>query len=106
MPICLLSIAQAPGDEMTDLGLSLPLRIRRLRDAIGITDAAGRTAVYVYFTGDPDSRASTKRVGPVEAEAIAGVVMQALKDALAADLPSNEGPQPEQGAAADLSPYD
>lgn len=78
---------------MTELGLSLPLRIRRLRNAIGITDAAGRTAAYVYFTGDPDSRASTKRVGPVEAEAIAQIITRALKDALSAGPTPEEGPQ-------------
>jgi hypothetical protein len=88
---------------MTDLGLSLPLRIRRLRDAIGITDAAGRTAAYVYFAGDPDSQASTKRVGPVQAEAIARVITQALKDSLLAGLASDEEPQPERGASADFS---
>jgi hypothetical protein len=88
---------------MTDLGLSLPLRIRRLRDAIGITDAAGRTAAYVYFAGDPDSQASTKRVGPVQAEAIARVITQALKDSLLAGLASDEEPQPERGASADIS---
>ena len=82
---------------MNDLGLSLPLRIRRLNGAIGITDAAGRTAAYVYFTGDPDSRASTKRVGPAEAEAIAQVITRALKNALSA------GPALEQGAAAELA---
>jgi hypothetical protein len=87
---------------MTDLGLSLPLRIRRLRDAIGITDAAGRTAAYVYFTGDPDSRASTKRVGPAEAEAIARVITEALKDALAADLTPNERPPEQEGTAENL----
>ncbi|MBP1182251.1 hypothetical protein [Methylobacterium sp. PvR107] len=88
---------------MTDLGLSLPLRIRRLRDAIGITDAAGRTAAYVYFAGDPDSQASTKRVGPVQAEAIARVITQALKDSLLAGLDSDEEPQPERGASADIA---
>jgi len=91
---------------MTDLGLSLPLRIRRLRDAIGITDAAGRTAAYVYFAGDPDSQAAAKRVGPVEAEAIAGVITRALKEALVAGLASDEEPQPQRGAAANLSSYD
>ena len=88
---------------MTDLGLSLPLRIRRLRDAIGITDAAGRTAAYVYFAGDPDSQASTKRVGPVQAEAIARVITQALKDSLLAGLASDEEAQPERGASANIS---
>jgi hypothetical protein len=90
---------------MTDLGLSLPLRIRRLRDAIGITDAAGRTAAYVYFAGDPDSRASTKRVGPVEAEAIARVITEALKDALVAGLAPEEGSQPERDTAAEPSSH-
>lgn len=89
---------------MTDLGLSLPLRIRRLRDAIGITDAAGRTAAYVYFAGDPDSQASAKRVGPVQAEAIARVITQALKDALVAGLAPDEGPQPTHEAAPEAPP--
>jgi hypothetical protein len=77
------------GEGMTDLGLSLPLRVRRLKDAIGIADAAGRSAAYVYFTGDPDRRASTKRVGPVEAEAIARLIIRALTEVLSA------GPIPE-----------
>jgi hypothetical protein len=76
---------------MTHLGLSLPLRVRRLKDAIGITDAAGRSAAYVYFTGDPDRRASTKRVGPAEADAIALVITRALTDALSAGLILEEG---------------
>src|ERR1700712_4283592 len=83
------------GEGMNDLGLSLPLRIRRLNGAIGITDAAGRSAAYVYFTGDPDQRASTKRVGPVEAEAIARVIPEALKDALVAGLAPEGGPRLE-----------
>ena len=88
---------------MNDLGLSLPLRIRRLNGAIGITDAAGRTAAYVYFTGDPDQRASTKRVGPVEAEAIAQAIMRALRDALWAGSISEEGLGPEEEAVAELA---
>jgi hypothetical protein len=76
---------------MTDLGLSLPLRVRRLKDAIGITDAAGRSVAYVYFTGDPDRRTSTKRVGPVEAAAITQVITRALTDALSAGLALRDG---------------
>jgi hypothetical protein len=76
---------------MTDLGLSLPLRVRRLKDAIGITDAAGRSVAYVYFTGDPDRRTSTTRVGPVEAAAITQVITRALTDALSAGLALRDG---------------
>ena len=88
---------------MNDLGLSLPLRIRRLNGAIGITDAAGRSAAYVYFTGDPGSRASTKRIGPAEAEAIAQVITRALRNALSADLIPVEQPGLEQNAAEPAS---
>src|ERR1700710_1832434 len=84
------------GEGMNDLGLSLPLRIRRLNGAIGIIDAAGRSAAYVYFTGDPNSRASTKRIGPAEAEAIAQVITRALRNALSADLIPEEQPGLEQ----------
>jgi hypothetical protein len=53
---------------MSDLGLSLPLRALRLNGAIGITDAACRSAAYVYFTGNPAICALIECVRPVKAD--------------------------------------
>ncbi len=63
--------------------LALPLRIRRVAEAIAIEDAAGRRPVYIYTDADPARAQQRGRVSPEAGEEIARIIARALTEAAA-----------------------
>lgn len=67
---------------MTDLGLSLPLRIRQTEESVVVLDSVGRSAAYIYVCAEPERRRETKRLSPAEGIEVAKIVARALTDRL------------------------
>lgn len=64
---------------MIDLGISLPLRIRRLNgECIAVEDAAGTQVACMYTDTDETRRRSRQSLEPGQAEAIAKVIARSL----------------------------
>ncbi len=67
---------------MTTLGLTLPLRIERLEEAVKVVDANGKAVCYFYIAAERERRLQTGRHSPEEGVALAQICARALTDAL------------------------
>ncbi len=67
---------------MTTLGLTLPLRIERLEEAVKVVDANGKAIAYFYIAAERERRLQTNRHSPEEGVALAQICARALTDAL------------------------
>lgn len=64
---------------MTDLGVRLPLRVRRLNgECIAVEDATGARLACMYMDTDETRRRSRQSLAPAQAEAIAKVIARSL----------------------------
>ena len=70
--------------KASDLGLTLPLRIKLAKESVAVIDSCDRIAAYVYFSSIPEHAGAAKRVMQDEAVEIAKVCARALTDALSA----------------------
>lgn len=70
------------------LGLTLPLRIVQLDEAVKVMDSGDRVAAYIYVSEDRERRIQTKRVSPAEGVEAAKVIARALTDAIERAPPS------------------
>ncbi len=64
-------------------GLTLPLRIVQLEEAVKVMDAGDRVAAYIYVAAERERRIQTHRVSPAEGIEAAKVIARALTDAIA-----------------------
>lgn len=80
---------------MSDLGLTSPLRIRRLRESFEISDAAGIGVAYIYYEDEPGRAASVgKRPTSAQALEIAQVIARAIIERIKAGTPEGEATRP------------
>lgn len=64
-------------------GLSLPLRIVQLEEAVKVMDSGDRVAAYIYVAAGRERQIQTHRVSPAEGIEAAKVIARALTDAIA-----------------------
>ncbi|SDA12798.1 hypothetical protein SAMN02799622_00813 [Methylobacterium sp. UNC378MF] len=72
-------MAEQPANPF---GLSLPLRIERLEEAIKVVDANGKACAYFYICAERERRLQTRRLSPEEGVEAARICARALTDAL------------------------
>ncbi|MCJ2089915.1 hypothetical protein MKK88_28585 [Methylobacterium sp. E-005] len=70
-------------DTPNPFGLSLPLRIVQLEEAVKVMDSGDRVAAYIYIAAGQERQIQTKRVSPAEGVESAKVIARALTDAIA-----------------------
>ncbi len=69
-------------DAPNTFGLSLPLRIVQLEEAVKVVDAGEQVAAYIYVAAGQERRIQTKRLSPDEGLATAKVIARALTDTI------------------------
>lgn len=74
---------------MSKYGITLPLRITRHENSLGITDSQGIIAAYVYFEPEKTRRQVAKLLSPEHAEEVAKLFAQTLS--LAVQREGEEG---------------
>jgi hypothetical protein len=63
-------------------GLTLPLRIVQLEEAVKVMDSGDVVAAYIYVAAGRERQTQTRRVSPAEGLAAAKVIARALTDAI------------------------
>lgn len=71
-----------PDISPSPFGLTLPLRIVQLEEAVKLVDAGERVAAYIYVAAGREQQIQTKRVSPDEGLAAAKLIARALTDAI------------------------
>lgn len=69
-------------DAPNRFGLTLPLRIVQLEEAVKVVDVGDRVAAYIYVAAGRERQIQTKRVSPAEGLAAAKAIARALTDAI------------------------
>jgi hypothetical protein len=77
-----------PDDASTPFGLTLPLRIVQLEEAVKVMDAGDVIAAYIYVAAGRERQTQTRRVSPAEGVEAAKVIARALTDAIERGLAS------------------
>lgn len=66
---------------VSDLGISMPLRLVEVAEAFAIRDNVGRSVAYVYWCEDEQRRSVAMRLTKAEARCVAQITARALTEA-------------------------
>ena len=73
-----------PDDASNPFGLTLPLRIVQLEEAVKVMDSGDVVAAYIYVAAGRERQTQTRRPSPAEDVEAAKVIARALTDAIKA----------------------
>jgi hypothetical protein len=71
-----------PDGTRNPFGLTLPLRIVQLEEAVKVMDSGDVVAAYIYVAAGRERQTQTRRVSPAEGVEAAKVIARALTDAI------------------------
>ena len=71
-----------PDGTRNPFGLTLPLRIVQLEEAVKVMDSGDVVAAYIYVAAGRERQTQTRRISPAEGVEVAKVIARALTDAI------------------------